>query len=133
MPWVEVFVAFVVCHLAGDFVLQTDWQARHKHGGLWRSRPLARRALFTHVTTYTLAFVPAFVWLGSDLGVGVIWTAALVFVPHLVQDDGRLLDVYMRRIKGLEPEQGRWVDAMVDQSLHLLALFGLALLVAAAT
>ena len=27
MPWVEVFAAFVVCHLVGDYLLQTDWQA----------------------------------------------------------------------------------------------------------
>ena len=27
MPWVEVFAVFIVAHLAGDFLLQTDWQA----------------------------------------------------------------------------------------------------------
>ena len=27
MPWVEVFAVFIVAHLAGDFLLQTDWRA----------------------------------------------------------------------------------------------------------
>ena len=62
MPWVEVFAVFVVSHLAGDYLLQTDWQAENKRGGLGGD-PVARRALLSHVTTYTLAFVPAFIWL----------------------------------------------------------------------
>src|SRR5256885_184688 len=44
MAWVEVFSAFVVCHLVGDYLLQTDRQACHKHGGLGAD-PVARRAL----------------------------------------------------------------------------------------
>jgi hypothetical protein len=34
MVWVEVFAAFGLCHLAGDYMLQTEWQALHKFGGL---------------------------------------------------------------------------------------------------
>ena len=30
MNWVSVFARFVVSHLVGDYLLQTDWQARHK-------------------------------------------------------------------------------------------------------
>src|ERR671923_2781028 len=100
MPWVEVFAVFVICHLVGDYLLQTEWQARHKRGGLGPD-PTARRALFMHVTTYPLAFVPGLVWLADDIGAGVIWVAALVFVPHLVQDDFRLLAAYMAKVKGL--------------------------------
>ena len=40
MSWSEVFLAFFVCHMAGDF-LQTDWQA----SGLW-SRICLPKALF---------------------------------------------------------------------------------------
>ena len=35
MPWVEVFAVFFVSHQVGDYLLQTDWQAMHKRGGLW--------------------------------------------------------------------------------------------------
>lgn len=128
MPWVEVFAAFVVAHLAGDFLLQTEFQAQHKRGGLGRD-PVSRRALLAHVATYTLAFVPVLAWLSGELGAGELAaTAAAVAIPHLVQDDGRLLAAYMRRVKHTAMSPGS-LSVMVDQSFHVLVLFGLALLV----
>jgi hypothetical protein len=132
MAWVEVFSAFVVCHLVGDYLLQTDHQACHKHGGLGGD-PVARRALLAHIATYTLAFVPALIWLADDLHAGVIWVAALIAVPHLVQDDGRLLGLYMSRAKRLDPLADPSVTIAVDQAFHYLALFALALLVGASS
>src|SRR3954451_20209205 len=129
MAWVEVFSAFVVCHLVGDYLLQTDHQACHKHGGLGADG-VRRRALLGHIATYTLAFVPALVWLAGDLHAGVLWVAVLIAGPHLVQDDGRLLESYVVRIKGAPPATVPAIAPMVDQSFHMLALFGLALLAA---
>jgi hypothetical protein len=127
MGWVACFAVFVLSHLVGDYLLQTDWQARHKRGGL--TAPGApRRALCGHVATYTLAFVPALAWLASSLGAGVLWAALLIGVPHLLQDDGRAIGFYMRRVKHLEPGAAPAVDRAVDQTFHLLALFGLAVL-----
>jgi hypothetical protein len=126
VPWVEVFSVFVVCHLAGDYLFQTDWEAAHKMGGLGPD-PLARRALLTHIATYTLAYVPAFIWLADDLGAGVVLVAALVAGPHMVQDDGRLVDLYLRRVKRCDPKSVPGVRAAVDQVFHLLALFALAI------
>ncbi len=126
MPWVEVFSVFVVCHLVGDYLFQTDWQAAHKMGGLGPD-PLARRALLSHIGMYTLAFVPAFVWLADDLGAGVVLVAVLIAGPHLVQDDGRLLDGYLRRVKRCDPQSVPAVRTAVDQAFHVLALFGLAI------
>ena len=34
MPWVEIFAVFFVSHQVGDYLIQTDWQAMHKRGGL---------------------------------------------------------------------------------------------------
>ncbi len=128
MGWVEVFAAFVVSHLVGDYLFQTDWQARHKHGGL--SAPGApRRALCSHVATYTAAYLPALVWLASSLGAGVVGAALLIGLPHLVQDDGRVMGAYMTRVKHLEFGVNPAVDRAVDQSFHVVALFLLALLV----
>lgn len=127
MAWVEVFAVFVVSHLVGDYLLQTDWQARHKRGGLGPDRE-SRRALVSHVVTYTLAYVPALVWIADSIGAGVIGIAALIAVPHLVQDDGRLLAIYMLRVKGASATDTPFVTAAVDQSFHLLALLGIALL-----
>jgi hypothetical protein len=132
VPWVEVFAVFLVCHLTGDYVLQTNWQAMNKRGGLG-SDPVARRALLSHIATYTLAFVPALVWLADDLNAGVLWVAALIAVPHLVQDDGRLLGLYMSKVKRLDPLADPSVTRAVDQAFHVAALFALALLVGAAS
>jgi hypothetical protein len=127
VPWVEVFAVFIVCHLTGDYLLQTDWQAAHKRHGL-AGDPESRRALISHVTTYTLAYVPALVWLASEIELGVIWVAALIFVPHLVQDDGHLLDRYMSDVKNLSYNENPLVFGAVDQSFHVMTLFGIALL-----
>jgi hypothetical protein len=125
MTWVEIFTAFVVSHLVGDYLLQTDWQALHKRGGLARGAGDARRALFTHVGTYTLAFVPALVV--SDLSVELVWVVPAIAVPHLIQDDGRLLHAYMKRVKHLDPTGNLSVSIAVDQTFHLLALLVVAL------
>jgi hypothetical protein len=126
MPWVEVFAVFVVCHLAGDFLLQTEWQATHKRGGLGLERE-RRAALLAHTTTYTLTYAPALAWLAGDLGaLGTAVLAAGIFLPHVLQDDGRLLSAYVRQVKHTEPQPGMLMLA-VDQSFHLVVLFGLAL------
>ncbi len=130
MIWVEAFSVLVVSHLVGDFLLQTDWQARHKYGGLSRD-PIHRRALVTHVVTYTVAFLPALVWIGLETDAArAVAIGAVVAIPHLIQDDGRLLDAYMTRVKGLATTSSG-LRVAVDQSFHVLFLFGTALLVVA--
>jgi hypothetical protein len=128
MPWVEIFAAFVVCHLVGDYLFQTDWQALNKRGGL-RANPLARRALVSHIVNYTVAFVPALIWLATEIGAWAVGVAALIAVPHMVQDDGRLLTMYMLRVKHTDPRANPAVAGAADQAFHFLALFLTALLV----
>ena len=131
MSWVSVLAGFLVAHMVGDYLLQTDWQARHKRGGLSGDR-VARRALVSHVTTYTLAFVPAFIWIGVELD--VIWAivaAILVYVPHLLIDDGRAVAFYLRRVKRADG-LNLGLAASVDQSFHVLSLWLVALLLGAA-
>jgi hypothetical protein len=128
VPWVEVFAVFIVCHLTGDYLLQTDWQAANKRRGLGRN-PESRRALLSHVTTYTLAYLPALVWIAGEIEAGVIWVAALIFIPHAIQDDGRVLDRYMLDVKKLSYGENPLVFGAVDQSFHVLTLFGISLLV----
>ena len=128
MPWVEVFAVFFVSHEVGDYLLQTEWQAMHKAGGL-SSPGVRRRALLSHIATYTLAFVPAFIWLWSSLHWGVIGLAALIAIPHTIQDDRRLLTSYARVIKGADLDAHPELGAMLDQAFHFLALFLTALLI----
>jgi hypothetical protein len=128
VSWVAVLAAFIVAHMVGDYLLQTDWQARNKRHGLGRD-PVARRALLSHVSTYTLAFLPAFIWIASELDpVWAIVTAVLIFVPHLLIDDGRFVRTYMTRVKGANGlDLG--LAASVDQSFHILSLWLVAMVV----
>jgi hypothetical protein len=131
VSWVEIFAVFVVSHALGDYLLQTDWQATHKRGGLGRDRN-ARMALLSHVASYTFAFVPAGIWLAGDGGLGAAGLALLavgIYVPHMIQDDGRLLSAYITRVKGCGAEAQREVFTAVDQSFHLIVLFATALIV----
>ena len=116
-----------VSHAVGDFVLQTEWQATHKHGGLGPD-PEARRALLAHVFTYGLALLPGFVWLTIEIGPAGLLVAALVLATHVVQDDGRLLFAYMRRVKKADPLKYPQLTILVDQSVHVTILFLAALL-----
>jgi hypothetical protein len=129
LSWVEVFAVLVVCHLVGDFLLQTDWQARNKERGLGPD-PVRRRALLSHVVTYTAAFLPALVWIGIETSAAwAVAIAIVIAVPHLIQDDRRLLDAYIVRVKGGAESSG--LRIAVDQAFHALFLFGTALLVVA--
>ncbi len=55
----------------------------------------------------------------------------LVFVPHLVIDDGRGVGLYLTRVKGVDGFNVG-LAASVDQSFHVLSLFLVALLLGAA-
>jgi hypothetical protein len=116
-----------VSHAVGDFVLQTEWQATHKHGGLGPD-PEARRALLAHVFTYGLALLPAFVWLTIEIGAPALLIAVFILGTHLVQDDGRLLYSYMRRVKKADPLKYPQLAILVDQSIHVTILFLAALM-----
>lgn len=127
MPWVEVFAVFAVSHLVGDYVLQTEWQASNKHGGL-KGTPTQRRALVSHILSYTTAFVPSLIWLWDSLHGGVFGIAALIAIPHLIQDDGTLLNAYSMRFKKADLRNNLLLGSALDQSFHIVALFGAALL-----
>jgi hypothetical protein len=128
--WVSIFASFLVAHMVGDYLFQTDWQARNKRGGL--SGGVAFRALVSHVTTYTLAFAPALIWIGDQLDAAwALLAAALIFLPHFVIDDGRFVRLYLARVKHLDGfDVG--IAASVDQSFHILSLFLVAILLGAA-
>ena len=128
MTWPALFGVFLISHLVGDFLLQTGWQATHKGHGLGRD-PEARRALVLHGLIYTLAFVPAFVWVGTESGAaGAVGVGALVLLPHVIIDDGTLVASWVRHIKHVEGTPSVVVRLGVDQTLHVLALAGVALL-----
>lgn len=128
MHWVEVFAVFVVCHVVGDFIVQTDWQAVTKRRGLEARNAEGRRALLSHVTAYTVCFVPALVWLAGDIGAWALAIAPIIFVPHLIQDDTRALIAFNRSVKGTTVAPGEPLYTAIDQSFHIVTLFATAVL-----
>jgi Protein of unknown function (DUF3307) len=124
MTWPAVFAVFLVSHLAGDLLLQTEWQAVTKVRGF--ADPLGRRALIAHAATYTLAFVPALVWVAADRGAArAVAVAALVTIPHVIIDDGHFVRGWMAQVKHVaEPAPN--LSVMVDQSFHVVCLLGAA-------
>lgn len=128
MTWPPVFAAFLVCHLAGDLLLQTEWQALTKVRGL--NDPEGRRALALHALTYTLVYVPALVWVANDRSVGrAVLVAALIAGPHVLVDDGRFVRGWLRQVKH-SPDPAPSLRLMVDQSFHVVCLLGAAILAA---
>jgi hypothetical protein len=127
MTWPGVYLALLLSHLVGDFLLQTEFQAMNKRGGLGGD-PVKRRALLQHGLTYTVACVPALVWLGSKHGVpAAIGLGALITLPHIGVDDGRILRSWLANVKHAE-HPSDWLVAAVDQTFHLVLLLPVALL-----
>lgn len=126
MSWPGAFLVLLVSHAVGDVLLQTDWQAVNKTRGL--GDRAGRRALVRHVAIYTLAFVPALIWIADQRSAGrAIAVAVAVAVPHLIVDDGHIVRGWVRVVKrASDPPLG--LSIAVDQSFHVLCLFGASLL-----
>jgi hypothetical protein len=124
VSWTALLIAFVVSHLAGDLLLQTEWQALTKVRGLGDRE--GRRALRMHVATYMCAYIPALVWIANDRSVlRAVVVALLVAVPHLAIDDGHLVRHWLRVVKHSE-DPAPALSLMVDQSFHVVFLLGAA-------
>ncbi len=64
----------------------------------------------------------------AHIGANLIPVVALVTIPHWVQDDGRLLALYIENVKGRQAAANKSVAAAVDQSFHFVVLLLTALL-----
>jgi hypothetical protein len=122
LAWPPLFAAFMVCHLGGDLLLQTEWQALTKVRGL--GDPEGRRALLAHASTYTLVYLPALAWIAAGRSAArAAGIAALIAAPHVLIDDGRFVRGWLRTVKH-SPEPAPSLRLMVDQSFHVVCLFG---------
>jgi hypothetical protein len=129
MTWPAAFLALLASHLVGDFLVQTEWQAVNKLGGL--ADPRSRRALLAHVAAYTGVFVPALVWIGiRTTPWRAVAVAAVVAIPHLLLDDGHFVQFWLRAVKRA-PDPSAALTVTVDQTFHVVCLIGAALLAAA--
>ncbi len=122
----STFADFLVSHHIGDYLLQTDFQALNKKGGLGEG-DRARKALVNHTLTYTAAFVPALLGVARRTSVPrAIGAAALIALPHIAIDDGRLVNSYMSRVKRTPADVDADLTSRVDQSMHLVCLWAAA-------
>jgi Protein of unknown function (DUF3307) len=129
VSWSAAFLVFLVSHAAGDILLQTDWQAVTKVAGL--GDVAGRRALIQHLGGYMLAFVPALVWVGAETTAPLaVAVGALIAIPHLLIDDGRIVNGWLHKVKHVgQPALG--LRIAVDQTFHAICLLGAALVAAA--
>ena len=126
MPQRTPFADFFVSHHIGDYLLQTDFQALKKKGGLGDDDE-SRRALLHHGVTYTAAFVPALLGVARRTSLPrAVGVAALITLPHLAIDDGRLVNAYMTKVKRTPADVDADLTARVDQSMHLVCLLAAA-------
>jgi hypothetical protein len=128
-------------HLLGDYIFQTDWQAKYKtaqHPGPpsrtdekdWKKAKRDYRtghvACTLHCSLYTTA-----IWLCACWWI-TVWGLLACFLIHWPVDRYRLAYYWMTRISdqtvfatgSLAP----WSIIVVDNSFHLLTLFVIALL-----
>ncbi len=70
-------------------------------------------------------------WLSGEIGVAALGVGALVVVPHMLQDDGRPVFWFIRRVKKVRGPPEELLYILVDQSGHIVALLGAALLASA--
>jgi uncharacterized protein DUF3307 len=120
LSWSPALLALLVSHLAGDFLLQTDWQALNKRNGY--EDPLARQALSQHLGGYMTSFAPALLWVSRRRGkFRALTVAASIAIPHVLVDEGKLVQVWMRNIKHVD-DPAPSLSLAVDQSFHVVCL-----------
>jgi hypothetical protein len=125
--WTSRFSDLLAAHALADFVLQTEYQARYKAGGIGGDAR-SRRALGSHVCVYTLTCAGVLAGVARSHGpAAALLTAGAIAIPHAVVDDKRLMARWMRRVKKVSAEPAPAnLALMVDQSVHLLSLWAVA-------
>lgn len=109
---------WLIGHLIGDYLLQTDWMAQNKKRATW--------PCLVHVVIYTLAVGMLTFW--------PWWALAVVAVTHFVQDRTGIIAWWMKlrwkdQSSFMQPPLGPWSIIVVDNVWHLVTLYGLSLIV----
>lgn len=110
-----LFESLLLAHLAGDWLLQTEWQALNKDRD-WR-------AMLTHVVFYhLLVLIVLMLWYGPENPYIYLVTVVLA-ITHAVLDRRRSVAWIMRtlRISVTRPPE-TWLTIVIDQTLHILLL-----------
>lgn len=115
---VTIFEVLLMAHIAGDWLLQTEWQAQNKDRN-WR-------AMLSHVLIYHAMVLGV---LGAKLGFRepAVYTVVIALaVSHAVIDRSRSIAWITRTLRiTVERASEKWLSIVTDQAIHLL-LLGLA-------
>lgn len=96
----------LLCHLTGDFLLQTSWMANNKSKRWWPA--------IVHVTIYTSVFL---LLTQSPLALFVIW------FTHLLIDHYKLPQYWFNIVRGKEDSPDwflLWLYVVQDNTCHLI-------------
>lgn len=106
----------LICHLVGDYVLQTDWMARNKTSNFG--------VALIHALVYASPF--AFI-------TGWTWALAVIFGTHVIIDRYRLASMVMRikqwswrkteRELSAPPDVRAMLMIVIDNTIHLTINF----------
>lgn len=111
----RLFEWLVICHLIGDYLVQTEFEALNKAlGRFWN------RALVSHCVKYTLCFVP----LVFTAALNPMWLM-LIYGSHMIFDQ-RWPIVWWRKCVTRNSDESIkatfWLTIVIDQIFHLLVL-----------
>ncbi|MBS3902860.1 MAG: DUF3307 domain-containing protein [Anaplasmataceae bacterium] len=118
MTHLTIFEVLVLCHLVGDWLCQTEFEAMNKAKGRFLNF-----AIIKHCFTYTLSFIPAYLYFGFPA-----WWLGVIYITHHLLDRRWPVIWFIRTMKCTDQ---RTIDALfwlviaVDQIFHLLVLVGL--------
>ena len=103
----------ILGHLIGDYLLQSDWMALNK------KKPNLEGfiACLIHCTIWTISMM---IFIGSNN----ILLALGLFLSHILLDRTKLVVWYLNTFK-IMPNPTMWKIIIVDNTLHLLMVYGL--------
>lgn len=116
-----VFESLILAHLLGDWLLQTEWQAKNKSSS-WRAR-------WSHVAVYHIVILAVLVVRFGMQDPRVYITVGILAISHAFLDRRWPVLWLMKTLRiSVNNTPERWLIVMIDQSIHIL-LLGLASLV----
>jgi hypothetical protein len=106
----------LLCHLVGDYILQTNWMVRHKHN---RTAVAALHAVFYVLPFFLITQSP--------------WTLSIIATTHLLIDRFRLARFVLRLRNWCWTDNGfpsetpshvaQGINIVVDNTIHLTINF----------
>ena len=110
-----LFETLLLAHVAGDWLLQTEWEALNK-GHNWR-------AMLYHVGTYHAVVLLVLLSRIGFQNISVYLITALLALSHAVLDRRWPVLWYMRTlILSVSGPPEKWLMIVVDQAIHVMLL-----------